>query len=402
MKNKNFVILAIVTVVIVISAVTAINMRDESVANQVQGKVFIPGLSSKINNVSLVEVSNGKEKTSLKQGSSDWGVVEKDNYPANVTKIKELILGLSDLKTVEPKTTKADNYSKLGVEDPGKGASSTLVTLKDKDGKNITEVIIGKTSFSGVKQGLYVRKPSDNQSWLVSGKVSSTADPTTWVDSKILNINKSRIKSIQFKQPDGASLTVDKENKTATDYAVEKLPKGKEISSQATVNGLATALENLTFMDVLNKDKFTFDEKSQINTEYKTYDGLVIKASAEKKDDKWYAKFTTAYDEATVKAEEEKAKAEEKAKEEAEKAKETKDAKDNKDNKQTQPPAAAAAAKPAGPDVKKEASDLAANLANWVYVIPDYKAQYMTKKIDDLVKAPPAKAKPEKVSKKKK
>ena len=58
-------------------------------------------------------------------------------------------------------------------------------------------------------------------------------------------------------------------------------------------------------------------------------------------------------------------------------------------------PAAAQPAK-SGADLKSEADELNARFSKWVYVLPEFKIEQLTKKLDDMLQPLPAKPTPDK------
>src|SRR5258708_21640240 len=46
-----------------------------------------------------------------------WTVAERGDYPADVSKLRKLLLALSDAKIVEEKTSNPANYPVIGLED---------------------------------------------------------------------------------------------------------------------------------------------------------------------------------------------------------------------------------------------------------------------------------------------
>src|ERR1700723_2166223 len=118
------------------------------------GMALLPTLSSELNSVSALTVRKGAAApvTVHKQGEQ-WTVAERADYPADVPKLRKLLLALSDAKIREEKTSDPANYSILGVEDPTKpGATGAQIELITKQGKQ--DVIVGKP----VEQGNFVRR----------------------------------------------------------------------------------------------------------------------------------------------------------------------------------------------------------------------------------------------------
>ena len=75
--------------------------------------------------------------------AGQWAVAERDDYPADIAKLRRLLFALGDAKIVEEKTSSPANFSIIGVEDPSQpGAMSAQVTVAARDGEH--SVIIGK------------------------------------------------------------------------------------------------------------------------------------------------------------------------------------------------------------------------------------------------------------------
>src|SRR5258708_25761455 len=77
-----------------------------------------------------------------------WTVAERGDYPADVAKLRKLLLALSDAKIVEEKTSNPANFAVIGVEDPSSpAATGAEISVTARDGKHA--VIIGKPVGGG-------------------------------------------------------------------------------------------------------------------------------------------------------------------------------------------------------------------------------------------------------------
>ncbi|MCH7615865.1 MAG: DUF4340 domain-containing protein, partial [Nitrospinae bacterium] len=174
MNIKTLTILGIITVALIGMAIL-MSQQKETVLPQTGQPVF-PGLMSKINEVSELVVNVQSETMTIVRDGESWNVKEKDNYPANMGKIREVLIGLGELKILEAKTKKPELYEKLGLENvEAEGSISTGVTLKDSAGTTLAEVIIGKqrpSKGNPNQDEVYVRKVGDPETWLAIGKLS--------------------------------------------------------------------------------------------------------------------------------------------------------------------------------------------------------------------------------------
>jgi hypothetical protein len=165
-----------------------------------------------------------------KQGEQ-WTVAERANYPADVSKLRRLLLSLSDAKIREEKTSDPAKYSIIGVEDPTKpGATGAQIEVIAKGGKR--DLIVGKT----VEQGNFVRRVGEKSSYIIEPGISFEAEPRYWIDMHLLDISADKIQSIQFKPETGPGYTLRRVSEPAP-----KPVEGKNTASNPTAPAPATA-----------------------------------------------------------------------------------------------------------------------------------------------------------------
>ena len=81
------------------------------------GDLVLPGLEHGVNTVTEVRLHKADDiHTTLQKGASGWLVAER-GWPAEVNKVRKLLLDLGALNVVEEKTRLSANYPALGVED---------------------------------------------------------------------------------------------------------------------------------------------------------------------------------------------------------------------------------------------------------------------------------------------
>jgi hypothetical protein len=386
MTKKHIGIFLGVTVIVLVAAIVAVNKEQNAVVNKQAGAYLFPGLEAKINDVDKIEVVKSEDHVTIQHKDNKWQIAEKDDYPADLSKIKEVVMKIAAFTTVEPKTKKPENFGKLNVEDPkDENAKSVQVTLTDKAGKEMASVVVGRMEsggFSTVGQDkTYVRKAKDNQVWLVNGGLTVNEAPSNWVTEEILNINSSRVKKVAITHKGGKAVIVEKEKPGNGDFVLADLPKGKQAKSQSELTQVARSMERLRMLDVQKADGFAFPEDKTITTELQTFDGLVISASTLKQNGNYLSKFSARFDPALRPAEPPAVKASEANK---------KDEAKNSDGKKDTPAADPHASKPPALKeaalVKQEADQLNQQLSPWVFTLNKSKAKNLVEEMDDLVK----------------
>jgi hypothetical protein len=286
MSRQRFIALIVAALVAISAALYFSAQRN--VSREVSGLPLLPSLASELDTVSSLSVLKGSPTpvvTVHKQGEQ-WTVAERANYPADVPKVRKLLLALSDAKIREEKTSDPANYSIIGVEDPTKpGATGAQIELIAKQGKQ--DVIVGKP----VEQGNFARRVGEKSSYIVEPGISFEAEPRFWIDTRLLDLSADKIQSIQFKPETGSTYTVrrvtepapstDAGKKSAPNaaatapaapaattasskFVLEGVPSGRQAVDS---NGLApspTAFSNLNDDDVSAVGDIDFSKPSTV------------------------------------------------------------------------------------------------------------------------------------------
>lgn len=375
MTSRKLLILAIVAVVAVVGGIWLAGRQTSTPSSDTA--TLYPDLKKELDAVTAVRIvkAGGTTAVEMKRGESGWTVNERSNYPADEAKLRKLVTGLADAKVLEEKTSTAENYPTLGVEDISNTAAGGVQVEIDGP-KQPVKLIVGKQASGG--QSHYVRRAGEPQSWLVNKDIDTSASPDQWLRKNILDVSADRVQSAEVRIAGAKPYSALKKTRADADFTVDGLPKGKELSSPSAAAGLASALSGLTLTDVQSASAMT--DKPSAQATIKTFDGLVAEATGWKKDDKHYIALKTSYDAAQAErfkianAETEKKDGEKKA---------------DAANSEGAPPADDASKsppKPAQPNVEEEATKANAQLTGWVYEIPAYKYDAIFKPVEELIK----------------
>ena len=370
--------LAVIAAVLIIVAVF-LAQQQEPGSPPTNQPVF-PELKGTINDVTELSVTTQSGTITVHRDEDTWRVKEKHDYPADHGTVRETLIGLAGLNTLEPKTRKPDLYEKLGLRDvDAEGSLSTAVTLKDATGHTLAGVVIGNDRPSKGKSGykeMFIRKPGDPQTWLVEGLLTVEKNPTAWLDKEFVQIETKRVRRLIVTHPDKTRLVVEKARPTDLNYQVADLPEGLEIESQFTVNNLVSTVTSLSLEDVQPVSEIPFDDQPVVTAVFETFDGLEGTVQLLRKDDKDYVRVSAAFNAGLIRKPAPE-------KESAPKAGEQTEQK-ARDEEQ--------AAKPEQPEIKPEAEvkaeikALNKHVADWVYVIPKFRADAILKQPQDLIK----------------
>jgi len=348
--------------------------------------VLLPGLADKINDIHEIALKKGKDSATLKRVNNDWTIVEKSGYRANFENVKQLALNLAALQKFEAKSSKPEHYKALGVADPAADNDvAASVELKDAAGKPLASLIVGGTrgGFGGAAAEATVRVPGDPQVWQARGQAVINADPLSWLQRTILEVSRDRVKQVTItpsvtvetgagpSTDMGSRVLITRETPETPNFSVADVPPGRELSSPSAGDGIGAALSYVTFDDVKPAAEMTGVPPVAV-AEYRTFDGLVLKATTYKKETAkeafgWFVTFSANYEEPPAAA--------------------------------PTPPAAGAdgttptAATPAAAsgksreDVNKEVATINSALGGWAFMLPEFKAKQMSDGMASLLKA---------------
>ncbi len=290
MNNRHKII--IVLTVIVAVAAALVSQQRAPQTNREKTTLF-PGFAERINDISELVVRDAQSTLTIRRVADSWSIAEADDYPALVDKIKQIALAVSNLLVIAEKTDNPDLYKRLGVEAPdSKGATSHLLRLAS-NGDVLAELVVGNTRRSksaASAPGLYVRIPDQQQTLLVEGRLSVSADIIDWIKRDIIDIEGERVKAVRIRPADGVELVLNRD-KLADDLTLLDIPEGKEQESEYLIGRMASILENIFVEGVRKENSFDFSRSDSI-IEVTTFDGLTAKIEVVKSGEQSYARFS--------------------------------------------------------------------------------------------------------------
>ena len=177
------------------------------------------------NSVTALSVRKGGAApvVTMHKVADQWTVAERADYPADVAKLRKLLLALGDAKIVEEKTSNPANFSIIGVEDPTQpGAMGAQVTVPLAMAS--TAVIVGKPSGPGY----FARRAGENQSYLVEPPISLETEPRYWIDSRLIDVPTKSIQSVEIKPATGAGYVIHRLKPGEDGFGLDGTPAGRK------------------------------------------------------------------------------------------------------------------------------------------------------------------------------
>ena len=339
-RRRNLAILAALALAGILLAAVALNQRAQQVAPKYPPHVFLNGLAGEVTQTARIHI------VSKKYGPFDvafvpmkgWVLPGRANYPASFEEVKRTLVGLAALETIEPKTARPDWFHYVGLDAPPKG-DGTAITLSDAKGRILASLIVGKSEDIGDPSGavgLFVRKPDDNQSWLVESVFEPRANPADWMDKRVMDVDRARIQEVDVRPITGPAYSLSRAKPSDADFMLSPIPRGREVSDPSAPDSVASGIAGFSFDDIQPAGDFDFaKDASRIVTH--TFDGLIVTVDVVKQgSDHWAQVFADAA--------------------------------------------------PGKPAAAKEANEINAHAARWAYKLAAYKGAQMSSTLESLFK----------------
>ncbi len=345
MSDKKLSFLGILAVISVAAAIfiSQFANRDKTVSSGTG--YLIQGLDPAA--IAKIVIGKGDEAFTLRRGGSGFVAEDKDDYPADNKMINNILTSCMDIRTVELYTEDEANYKDLGVSEED---SQGVVKFFDAGGEIITGVIIGKDSPSG---GMYYgRKVNDEKVYVMDNVPWPGASPLEYIDKSLITISKTEIASITVTSPDGSYNLVPEAN--STDAAIKEVSAGKK-EKKNECNQVFSVLMNLKFDDVGEVSKMT-DLKFDREYTCLLKDSTLYLIEIVQKDSKFYIKCNVDFTDKTQVVKEQGVESQEELQK-----------------------------KEAKLLAREKAKQLQETFNGWVYEIPAYRGEYMTKPLAELV-----------------
>ncbi len=355
MNRRTFLIL-VIAIIVLGTFMIAGRDRDDSAAD----RLLMPELSENINDIKGFTVTDGEGNvTTLRRGSTRWTVAERGDYAADIGRIRRNLIALADARVIEEKTADPARYAKLGVADiTDDGATGIELALDLPGGPQ--RIIVGKTSVRGANA--YVRRIGEAVSLLVSAPLDLGANPADWLDRALIDVATRDVFRVTTTHPDGEIVRIEKADRDADTFELADMPEDATLAYAGITGSMGAVLTGLEFDDVTPLTPGTdADGAEPVVTRFEMFDGLVVTARIFSTDDQARVAFDVSHD-ATL----------------ADRFVPPTNDPGSAENAAV--PASAATDTPGA-----RAADLNRRLDGWLFVLPDYKLEQLTRRQADLL-----------------
>lgn len=296
MTPKTFVGLAALTIATTLGAGIAVFLQPGSAPVAYVDEPAFPTLRTQPDAVAKVTIQTKDATVTLVRTSPEsWTSPDSEDYPAATDKIGRLVRQLNDMRLIEAKTANQERYARLEVEDMTDEANSRLVRLEDDAGNVLAEALFGKRLprlTGNARNGTYIRRPGEAQSWLASGGFEIEPEVEAWLDQIVVEIDRAEVASVRVALADGEGYSVSR-GAAAEALTFDDLADGETPKADANIVELASAMTSVRMAAVQPLEAMTWPEEQQI-AEVMTFDGLKLTAEFVLIDDEPWAVFAAA------------------------------------------------------------------------------------------------------------
>ena len=285
MPDKKFTYLILITITLLFLALISFLIQPRYETFLKKGELVFEDTKKQLNNIKEINIDNGKKKISIfKNQDSNWYMSSKSSYKTKNETVRKNLIQISELRFFEQKTEQESLYSRLDLDYPkNDNGDSKLITILDYDKKKIIEFILGKKK----KNGVYIKKLNERQTWLTSGTLEMSSIEHDWLETKILDINYENVKKVtinRLNKKESFSLTKDDKNEN---LLIDNLTKEQLPKSDLIANFLGYFFTNLIFEDVFER-KNTNDSEVIAKINFQLFNDVNISSTIFKKDkNKW-------------------------------------------------------------------------------------------------------------------
>lgn len=274
--------LASAALVLSVAASAAHWITRERAVEVFQPRLVWPGFDAVVEEVAALEVRSKEGAfTIVKNLDGSWGVKERGGFPVRLELLRATLWGLGDMELVEPKTTRPERHSALGLGRPEDGGDATFFRIANADNVSFLALLIGQPDGAETLSGKlrnYVAMDGDNQTWLAEGRLEPQAALEEWLDLDFLDVDADRVAravSTPGRASEGSEpFSVERPDTQTYNFTLAGLAQGEAMTGPTAANGLGRALVALTFSDA--RPASDVDLASATSARFETFDGLAL------------------------------------------------------------------------------------------------------------------------------
>lgn len=237
------------------------------------GNLAFPGLAQRLGDARALELRKNDATLEIRREGERWVLPEKGGYPVRGERVREVLVGLTELRLAEARTSDPAQLGRLGLDDPRTpGSTAVLLRVLGANDAVLASLLVGTRRVrtqGNLPESVYVRRPDETQAWLAEGRVAVDADPQLWVDREIGSLPGERLRGVAVQRAGEPELVLGRGGEPEAKLRVIT-PANARTEDEVALDEIARAFEFLTFLDVrraaqvpgtaLGEARFTFTD----------------------------------------------------------------------------------------------------------------------------------------------
>jgi len=295
--NARIAIVLVVLLAVLGGAALIYNYKERTERAENVGTLGRPLLKDlKVAEIAAIRIVEPKATLTLKRGEDRWVIAERRNFPADIAKVRELVVKLIGLKVGQSEPIGEKDRARLNLD-----ASGTQVEFAGADGKPLGKLTVGKKYFKrevenpdkAAADGRFIALPGEASTvYIVSDPLAqATAKSADWIDRTSFEVEK--VKTIEVRLANEEQWRLERAADNA-DWKLEPLKAGEKLDT-GRANAATYSLSMLELADVAPDDaKDTgLDKPALINAT--TLDGLAYEIKVGKLEgENYYVRFSSS------------------------------------------------------------------------------------------------------------
>jgi hypothetical protein len=267
-------------------------LRPENVATL--GRNLFKDL--KAADIAAIRIVEPNATLTVQRKDERWVIAERDNFPADVGKVREFVLQVLALKVGQSEPIGDKDRARLNLDSSGTG-----VEFADAGGKTLGKLTVGRKYFKrevdnpekSRADGRFVALPGDEKTvYLVADPLAqASARSSEWIDRASFQVEK--VKTLELRAPDGGGWRIER-GADNSDWRLAGAKPGEKLDT-SRANAASYSLSLLELADVAPKDAKDTGLDSPVAIEATTLDGLAYSIKVGKlQQDNYFVSFSSS------------------------------------------------------------------------------------------------------------
>jgi hypothetical protein len=287
MKTRTLIILLIILGFLAGVGALIIRLKATDRSKENLGALLLGNLPA--NEIVSITIQGAKDSVSLAKEEDRWIVADRFHYPADFSKIIDLVRRLKEAKIGRQFEASEETQRRLSLKNPddpdaAEEEKGIRILLSDKQETPLASLLLGKTREGGAERrfpsGQYVRLGKEPKIYLIDQHFAYLQKkPAEWLDKTLVEVDEEEVKKISCMTPDGKKTHFAFErSEKEKDLEPVNLPKDRKVKKSA-LERLSRALSSLRMENVEapSDDSESVGMERSKQLEYHLFNGMIYR-----------------------------------------------------------------------------------------------------------------------------